>query len=87
MTGRFRWLPYDGRRHVVPAALVARDEGEALCGHTVVVPRDPPPKVPDGCWPECPSCDRSWRTREGIPLRPELPTPRPDAPALHRGTS
>lgn len=69
----FRWLPYEGHRHAVSNELVAGSEGETLCGLFVVVPHSLR-KFPEGCWPECPSCDSSWRIRKGIPLRCERST-------------
>lgn len=64
----FRWLPYAGKRHAIPDWLVARDQGATLCGVEVTVPAIPPPKVPDGCWPTCTTCDAAWREHEGLPL-------------------
>ncbi|WP_106617973.1 zinc finger protein [Saccharothrix carnea] len=69
-TRAFRWLPYHGQRHAIPDALAANDEGETLCGVSVTVPHDPPPRCPDGCWPTCRACDAAWREHEGIPLFP-----------------
>lgn len=81
MGAPFRWLPYEGRRHAVPVELVAGDEGETLCGHPVLAPHDPTRRFPDGCWPECTSCDDTWRTRVGIRLR----TGFADTPAPQNG--
>jgi hypothetical protein len=69
-TRPFRWLPHEGRRHAIPDALAARDEGRTLCGVAVTVPHDPPPRSPDGCWPTCRDCDVAWRESEGIPVFP-----------------
>lgn len=72
MTGvrAFRWLPHEGLRHAIPAALVARDDGRTLCGLEVTVPHEPPPRSPHGCWPTCRSCDVAWRESEGIRVFP-----------------
>ncbi|MEO6083491.1 MAG: zinc finger protein [Umezawaea sp.] len=75
MGGSFRWLPHHGRRHAVPNTLIPGDDGTTLCGDSVSVPRDPLPKSPHWLWPECPACDRVWRTREGIRLRSGEPSP------------
>lgn len=69
-TRAFRWLPYAGQRHAIPVRLVACEAGVALCGVEVVVPHDPPPRFPDGCWPTCPACDAKWRQIERISLFP-----------------
>ncbi|MFI9811518.1 zinc finger protein [Saccharothrix variisporea] len=66
----FRWLPYAGRRHAIRRALAAGEAGMTLCCVEVVVPRDPPPKYPDGCWPTCHVCDAEWRKVQGIPAFP-----------------
>ncbi|WP_447003228.1 zinc finger protein [Saccharothrix isguenensis] len=66
----FRWLPHDGSRHAIPAALVPRDDGRTLCGVEVTVPHEPAPRSPDGCWPTCQACDVAWRKSEGIAVFP-----------------
>ncbi|MEO6085056.1 MAG: zinc finger protein [Umezawaea sp.] len=76
MTAQFRWFPHDGRRHAVPNTLQPLHEGVTLCGEDVTAPATAPPKCPDWCWPECATCDASWRTAEGLKPRPELPAPR-----------
>jgi hypothetical protein len=60
-------MPHDGNRHAIPDKLVVGDEGQTLCGVPIAVPRDPPPRFPDGCWPTCVECDLAWRKHEGIP--------------------
>ncbi|MEU7524697.1 zinc finger protein [Saccharothrix sp. NPDC042600] len=78
-TRAFRWLPYAGRRHAIPLRLVACEAGETLCGVEVVVPHDPPPTFPDGCWPTCPACDAEWRRFERIT---PFPPPRKSSDAV-----
>ena len=63
---RFRWFPHTGRRHAIPDSLAIGDEGQTLCGLDIAVPREQPPRHPDGCWPTCPTCDGVWRADEGI---------------------
>jgi hypothetical protein len=70
---RFRWFPHDGGRHAILDELAVGDDGNTLCGLPITVPRDPPPRHPDGCWPTCAPCDLAWREFEGI--RP-FPSPR-----------
>jgi zinc-finger len=69
MSGPFRWFPHDGHRHAVPNTLIPGDDGTTLCGNPVWIPRDPLSKAPHWLWPECVTCDATWRTREGIRLR------------------
>ncbi|WP_309114731.1 zinc finger protein [Saccharothrix sp.] len=69
-TRAFRWLPYAGGRHAISVRLVPCEAGVTLCGLEVVVPHDPPPAFPDGCWPTCVECDAKWRAFERIPVFP-----------------
>lgn len=69
MTRAFRWLPHAGRRHAIRAELVARDEGDTLCGVPLVVP-PAPPHYAQWCWPTCEACDQAWRAHEGIAVFP-----------------
>ncbi|WNV82609.1 zinc finger protein [Umezawaea sp. Da 62-37] len=78
---RFRWFPHAGNRHAVRVGLVAGDHGETLCGVGIEVPREQPPRSPNGCWPTCPACDAAWRAEEGI-----LPFPRPAKSSPKRPT-
>jgi len=68
----FRWFPAEGRRHAIPDALVAHDEGATLCGIPIAVPRERGSKTA-WCWPTCPLCDAGWRAREGLPARLPIP--------------
>ncbi|WP_434446667.1 zinc finger protein [Lentzea sp. E54] len=74
----FRWFPAGGARHAVPRGLVEPGvTGGTLCGAEIVVPKDPPPKYPDGLWPTCPSCDEAWREDRALRDRDDVvPAPR-----------
>jgi len=65
----FRWFPYEGHRHAIPADVAPGKQGKTLCGIEVTRPRQPPPKYPDRLWPECPACDGQWRQAERIAPR------------------
>jgi len=65
----FRWFPYEGHRHAIPVQVAPGEQGETLCGIQMARPDRPPPKYPDGLWPECPACDDHWRQAEGIAPR------------------
>ncbi|WP_329792275.1 zinc finger protein [Lentzea sp. DG1S-22] len=65
----FQWLPHRSARYAIPVELKPGDQGKTLCGLEIATPRLPPPRFPDGCWPECPACDDRWPEHEGIPPR------------------
>ncbi|WP_223199359.1 zinc finger protein [Solihabitans fulvus] len=66
---RFRWLPFDGRRHAIDNAIEPNTHGITLCRREI-------PRVPArwskvaGCWRTCWRCDNAWRDAEGIPHNP-----------------
>lgn len=86
----FRWFPAAGARHAVPRGLVEPGvTGDTLCGAEVVVPKDPPPKYPDGLWPTCPGCDVAWRedrTLRAAACLEVVQSPVPRSDESRRGT-
>ncbi len=64
---RKRWVEAADHRHATEGAQpTPGDVVGTLCGQVVTVIV----AVPGRYAPECERCDREWRVRDGIPLRP-----------------
>jgi hypothetical protein len=64
---RKRWVECADARHATEGCGGPGDVVETVCRMSVAIVSPEPGRYA----PECPDCDRQWRTDEGIPQRAE----------------